>query len=161
MDEKFVNYLIELKNNQVISLDNLKKLIFDALDYFLDKEKIRICYEKHVDSDSYYEDPVKCKSIIENIVEITNEETKIINDKYEPLIKKKIGILNATKNDKKKDTTNKEVNFVWQLSLLYSFGEEELQKRSMEEIFRNVTIEGLKLFGYDQYCREYLLKKND
>ena len=159
-DDKFVDYLHGLKDKSIMSLDELERMIFDALDYFLDKEKIETCYEIVSEYDSYFEDPVKADNIVQNIQFLIGEEKSEKLKEYTELIKKKIGIINATKNNTNKDTTNKRLNFVWQLSLIYAFCENEIKNSSLKDILYKKTIEGLKLFGYDQYCSNSLLKRN-
>ena len=153
-DNDFVGFLKDLKDNDVMSSPEVKELIVKALDYFLNEDKISQSYEKLKDESGYFEDPVTYASIEKNIKElIPNFDLK----PYKKRIERKIGISNA--KVKEKDTTNKQLNFVWQLLLSYSIDEESPSKETLEKVYYEETMRGLSLFGYGDLGKMLLKEK--
>ena len=154
IDNAFTDFLKELKDNEVMTSEELNRLIEKAFDYFLNKEKISQSYENLKDEQEYYEDPDKYSAVEKNILKILPE---FDIDSYKSRIKKKIGIEKTSK--KGKDTTNKQLNFVWQLCLSYSIDEESPSEDELVKVYYDETKRGLSLFGYDEQCKR-LLKPN-
>ena len=80
---------------------------------------------------------------------------------YKERLLKKIGIAKASaklnsKERKEKDTTNKELNFVWQLLLSYTIDEAMPNKEKLKEVYYEETKRGLSFFGYDDLCKKLL-----
>ena len=156
--DDFIGFLKELKDNDVMSLTEVKNLIKKALDYFLNEEKITFSHDKLQDNSDYYEDPVVYARIEKNIKMLVPDFDL---GPYEKRIQNKIGIIKAcaklnSKERKEKDTTNKELNFVWQLLLSYTIDEASPSEEMLKKVYYEETKRGLSFFGYDELCKKLL-----
>ena len=156
--DDFLGFLKDLKDNDVMGLTEVKDLIKKALDYFLNEDKITFSHDSLQDKSDYFEDPVVYAHIEKNIKMLVPDFDL---NPYKERLLKKIGIAKASaklssKERKEKDTTNKELNFVWQLLLSYTIDETSPSEEMLKKVYYEETKRGLSFFGHDELCKKLL-----
>lgn len=179
LEDSFWDFIKKLKGDekaesaQIIPNDELDNMIEVMLKYFIGYEENGISYGGYDKLKNTY-DNLKNKlekiesekdyqNIIKRIQGVLPEKIESIKSRYSEGLKKKIRIVNSNiKGDK--DKSNKALSFTWTLLVEYDVDVADIKGDTMSkesakklaEIFYEKTIEELKLFGYDTYCKKHL-----
>ena len=163
--DEFVDFLLNLNKENVLSDENTKKLFCSLFDYFLisndDSKDVEKLFKKLSEKKCLVissSDRVLVEKLFDKLRKSLGSEFEKMERmyNYEDLTIKKFVLL----SNNKRESGNSKVSFMWALSIIYYIKAIDMKNIRQDELtkeMRDISIEIAGLFNYKKYFEEHLL----